>query len=310
MNIVFTRPEYLWLLLSLPLLVFIHILSLKFIKRKALRFANFEAIEKITGKTVLSRNIILLFFRLFIVLLFVFSASGTVLWYMGYASDFDFVLSIDASSSMLADDYNPNRLEVAKDAAIIFIDSLGAKTNLAVMTFAGVTYLKYPLKNIDRGVKSAIKEIGIEHAGGTAIGGAIQEGTNRLMEANQARVIIILTDGQNNVGIDIDEAIYYANEYGVTVHTIGVATQEGGTLEGLSFISKLDEESLKHISEETGGQYFHVGNREEMTEAFQDIARSRKQKLSWHMGFFLMILALILLFFEWILQNTKYRTIP
>lgn len=312
MNLVFTRIEYLWFLLALPILVLVHILSLKFIKRKALKFANFEAIEKVTGHSILSRNITLLFFRLFIVLLFVFSAAGVVLFYVGQSSDFDFILAIDASSSMVANDYSPNRLEVAKDSAKVFMDSLNSKANVGLITFAGVPYLKQPLTSDYSLVSDAIDGVGIEHAGGTAIGVAIITGANMLtnLDSGRSKVIILLTDGQNNVGVDVDQAIAYANERAVMVHTIGVATREGGSLTGLDFISKLDDKTLRHVSEKTGGMYFHAGSREDMESAFKAIATSTTDKLSWKLGFPLMIFALVLLFFEWVLQNTKYRTIP
>lgn len=310
MNIVFTHAEYLWFLAAIPILILVHVLSLKIVRRKALSFANFEAIERVTGKTILSRNVTLLFFRLFILLLLVFSAAGTILYYVGYSSDFDFVLAIDASSSMLADDYSPNRLEVAKESALAFIDSLNSKTNVGVITFAGVTYLKQPITDNLADAKKAINEIGVEHAGGSAIGVAIQAGTNMLMESERSRVIIVLTDGQNNVGIDVDEAIVYANENAVAVHAIGVATKEGGTLSNINFISKLDEEALQHIAEKTSGKYYHAGSRQELIDSYKEIATSTRQKLQWKLGVPLMMLALMLLFLEWILQNTKYRTIP
>src|SRR3989344_2294049 len=121
MEITFTNPEYLWFLFVIPILILVHFAGLRSTRRKALKFANFEAIERVTGGQVLSKNLFLLTIRLIIVILFVLALAGTIYWYAGQGSDFDFVLAIDASNSMLATDLPPNRIEVAKIRAQEFI---------------------------------------------------------------------------------------------------------------------------------------------------------------------------------------------
>ena len=120
---------YLTFLVSVPFFVVMHFLILRHTKRRALKFANFEALARVTGMELLNRNIIVLVIRLAAILALILSAAGTVIWYTGNVSEYDFVLAIDSSSSMLANDFYPTRLEAAKklgieDVPVIVADDL------------------------------------------------------------------------------------------------------------------------------------------------------------------------------------------
>ncbi len=294
----------------MPLMVLAHYLSLRYTRRRALKFANYPAIERITGKRILSKNYTLLAIRLTTLCLLVLAVSGTVLWYEGRTSDFDFMLAIDASGSMLATDYAPNRLEAAKNAANLFVDNLPGKSTVGVISFAGVSFIKQrPTSDIEK-VKNAIKNISIEIVGGTAIGSAIITSSNLLAESDRAKVLILLTDGQNNVGPSIDTAVDYANGNHLTINTIGIGTKEGGEFPNLTFVSKLDPATLKLISNSTGGKYYEAKNETELENAYKEIALSSTQKLSVDLSLYFLFIAILLLFVEWGLANTKYRTLP
>ncbi|NIO20649.1 MAG: VWA domain-containing protein [Candidatus Aenigmarchaeota archaeon] len=291
-------------------MVLAHYLSLRFTRRKALKFANFPAIESITGKKILSKNYTLLILRLATLCLLIFSVAGTTLWYEGQTSEFDFMLAIDSSGSMMATDYTPNRLDAAKGAALLFVDNLPERSNVGIVSFAGVSFIKQkPTSDLGK-IVGAIENISIEPVGGTAIGSAIITSSNLLSESEQAKVLILLTDGQNNVGPSIETAIEYANENYITVNTIGIGTEEGGGFPNLTFVSKLDPNTLKLISNSTGGKYYGARNETALSEAYKEIALSSIQKLSTNLSLLFLFLAIILLFLEWGLANTKYRTLP
>jgi len=312
MDITFANPLYLWFLAAIPLLILAHFISLRFTTKKALKFANFKAIEYITGKRILSKNYIMLALRIFTLLLIILAVSGAVLWYEGEASDVDYMLAIDSSGSMLADDYKPNRLESAKNAASLFISSISGETEVGVLSFAGVSFIKQrPTKDIFMASR-AVENITIEMVGGTAIGSAIISSTNLLTDSGRSNVIILLTDGQNNVGPSVDEAILYANENHVTVYTIGMGTEEGGELSDIdvAFVSKLDSETLNRIAEETNGKYYRARNESELSEVYETIALSSVKKISFDLSLAFLLIVTILLFVEWGLINTKYRTLP
>jgi Ca-activated chloride channel family protein len=287
-----------------------HYLSLRFTRRKALKFANFPAIERITGKKILSKNYTLLFLRMATLCLLIFSVAGTTLWYEGQTTDFDFMLALDSSGSMLATDYTPDRMGAAKSAAMMFVDNLPGRSTIGVISFAGVSFIKQkPTSDLEK-IRSAINNISIERVGGTAIGSAIITSSNLLAESERAKVLILLTDGQNNVGPSIDTAVDYANENHLTINTIGIGTKEGGALPNLTFVSRLDTDTLKIISNSTGGKYYEARNETELSNVYREIALSSVQKLPVNLSLLFLFLAIILLFAEWGLANTKYRTLP
>ena len=132
----FTNPYYLLTLIAvIPLIIFIHFFSLKHTRRKALKFANFEAMEKVTGTQILSKNLTMLYLRLFMVILFVLALSGVQFTYYGSITDRTHVLAIDSSTSMKATDIEPNRLEAAKIAASTFIDNLPQGSKAGIISF-------------------------------------------------------------------------------------------------------------------------------------------------------------------------------
>jgi Ca-activated chloride channel family protein len=308
--VTFSNPVYLWFLVAIPLMVLAHYLSLRFTRRKALKFANFPAIERITGRKILSKNYTLLLLRLVTLCLFIFSVAGTALWYEGQTTEMDFILAIDSSGSMLARDYEPNRMEAAKGSALLFVDNLPGTSRVGVLSFAGVSFVKQRPSSDMEEVRDSIENISIELVGGTAIGSAIITSSNLLAESEKAKVLILLTDGQNNVGPSIETAIDYANENHLTINTIGIGTEEGGDLPNLTFVSKLDPITLKLISNSTGGSYYGARNETELSNAYKDIALSSVQKLSLNLSLYFLFFGLILLFVEWGLANTKYRTLP
>jgi len=309
-EISFINPHFLWFFLALPILILLHFISIRYTKAQALRFANFPAIEKITGQKLISKNYLLLILRLVTFSIIILAISSPVLWYTGRSSNFDFVLAIDASGSMAATDYNPNRLETAKAAANIFVDNAPADSRIGVLTFSGISFLKRMPSNDFERVKESIADIKIEYVGGTAIGSAIIDASTILMTGNKARRILLLTDGQNNVGPDISDAIEYANDKHIIIDTVGMATKEGGVMPGLTFVTILDEESLKNISQSTGGYYFRVENETGLVEAFRRLSISSEQKISTDLTVPALLVAFVLLFLEWGLLNTKFRTLP
>jgi Ca-activated chloride channel family protein len=313
MEISFINPAYLWFLASVPLLIVIHFISLRFLRRRALLFANFEAMSRILGKRSqeLSKNTVPLITRCLILFFFILAASGTMLVYEGQRTDFDFVLAIDASSSMLADDYLPNRLEAAKYAARLFVDALaGLETNVGVISFGGVVYTEaFPTNNLED-VKLAIDSIQASSAGGTDIGDALIAATNLLVSSERAPVIILLTDGQSNVGTPPLEALNFTMKSGVTAHTIGIGTAQGGRFQNISVVSKLDETTLRTISSNTGGRFFKVESRDELESVYRQLALSTETRLTTDLSLALMLIGIILLVMEWTLLNVKYRTLP
>ena len=308
MEIIFNSPEYLWFLFSIPLLIFAHFATLKNVKRRAVKFANFAAIQRITGGEVLSKNLSLLIIRIIILLLFILAIAGATFIYTGMASNYDYVLAMDNSNSMIVEDFEPTRFEAAKIAAKDFVNQLDPDNYVGVLSFSSVSMIESQLSNDFLHVKAVIDRIELSEVGGTDMGQAIVNGANLLWDSDKGKAIILITDGQSNIGISLDEAVNYANLRNVIVHTIGIGTPEGSSFFGTILV--LDEESLIYIAEHSGGKYFRAENFEELESAYNQIVNLTERKISQNLNMSFIFLALLLLLYEWILINTKYRTIP
>lgn len=228
MEIVFTNPEYLWLLLVVPVIAFVHFSGIKYTKKKAVNFANFEAISRVMGGKLLSKNFFMLGIRIIMVILLVLSVAGATLWYEGQTHNYDVVLAMDASGSMLVDDFYPDRLNASKVAAKTYIDSLLPGDRVGIISFSGISFIEQDLTDDFEKAKSVIEKIDIRPVGGTAIGDAIVSSTNLLTKSKKTKVIILITDGSGNMGVSINTSVDYAKQNNVIINTIGVGTEEGG----------------------------------------------------------------------------------
>ena len=175
----------------------------------------------------------------------------------------DILLVLDISSSMLADDFLPNRLEAVKETAMNFIYNR-KEDRIGILVFAGEPFIQCPL-TIDKSIlKSLISEIKVasKEYDGTAIGMAIANGTNRFRSSDvESKVMILLSDGSNNSGeIDPITAAELASQFGIKIYTIGAGTDQAFTkIPGRGLIvNEIDESTLKKIANETGGEYFRA----------------------------------------------------
>lgn len=203
------------------------------------------------------------------------------------------VIAIDVSSSMLAEDFAPsNRLEVAKHDAIAFVRGRSAD-RIGVVAFAGEALTQVPVTLDYPVVEQAITDIRIGSLDdGTAIGSGLAVAVNRLRRApDKSKVILLLTDGVNNKGlIDPRTAAATAGAYGIKVYTIGVGTEGeapiptgralGGGFRYEVLPVRIDEDLLKEIASETGGQYFRAKDSEALSRIFQQIDQLEKTPVS------------------------------
>lgn len=318
MEIVFNNPAFLWFLIAIPVLIIVHFLTLKYSKKSALRFSNFEAIARVTKEFIsakpyaslfLNRGFIMLTMRIIALSSLIFAVVGTILWYEGETSDFDFILAIDSSSSMLADDFTPNRLEATKVAAGLFIDILAPQSKAGLVTFGGTSYVEQKPTDDMTLVRGKIQNISVSKIGGTDIASAIITSSNLLIGGKRGKAIILLTDGQSNVGVSVEDGITYAKNDNVIVHTIGVGTEAGGKFLGVDVLSKLDDTTLKKIASLTGGEYFRADDKVALVNAYRDISGLTKRRLSINLSPILLLITLILSVIEWVLLNTVFRTI-
>ena len=225
----------------------------------------------------------------------------------------DIVLVLDTSSSMLAEDFKPNRLEAVKDAAKEFIKNRSGD-RIGLLVFGKDTFIQCPL-TIDYSVlNNLLSEVTVMEPkyDGTAIGVAIANGVNRLRNSDsESKVIILLSDGSNNVGsIDPISAAKIAKEYNIKVYTIGAGTNQSITqIPGRGFVrNEIDEDTLKGIAEVTNAKYFRATDKKSLSGIYREIDNLEKSEITvsyfssyqeiyiWFLsvGFFLLIIHEIL----------------
>ena len=225
----------------------------------------------------------------------------------------DIVLVLDTSSSMLAEDFKPNRLEAVKDAAKEFIKNRSGD-RIGLLVFGKDTFIQCPL-TIDYSVlNNLLSEVTVMEPkyDGTAIGVAIANGVNRLRNSDsESKVIILLSDGSNNVGsIDAISAAKIAKEYNIKVYTIGAGTNQSITqIPGRGFVrNEIDEDTLKGIAEVTNAKYFRATDKKSLSGIYREIDNLEKSEITvsyfssyqeiyiWFLiiGFFLLIISEVL----------------
>lgn len=294
MNISFTHPIYLLFLFGIPILIFFHFFGLKNLRGRSLKFANFEAIARVKGIDLYSKNILLLIFNVIFIILLVFALSGLTINKEVDASSFSFVIAIDNSESMSAVDLLPNRLEVAKETAINFVDSLPFESYVAILSFSGSSKIEQLLTKNKQEIEYAIENIEISEVKGTDIFEAISNSI-KLLDKEKNKAIILLSDGQINIG-KINEAIDYARFNEVLIHTISIGSVEGG--ETSYGFSKLDEDSLKSLAYNTDGKYFNVNNKEELSNSFSQVSETTRKLGSINLSPYLIMVLIILFIIE------------
>ena len=200
----------------------------------------------------------------------------------------DIVLAMDVSTSMLARDFKPDRINAAKDIAVEFI-AQRPSDRMGIVVFAGESYTQCPLTTDRSTLINLMKEVQTDLIeDGTAIGNGLSTAVARLKDSDApSRVVILLTDGVNNRGeVHPLTAAEIAKTYGVRVYTIGVGangmapypvmTPWGVEVQQMQV--EIDEDLLKQIADQTGGRYFRATDNTKLAEIYSEINKMEKTR--------------------------------
>jgi Ca-activated chloride channel family protein len=239
----------------------------------------------------------------------------------------DIVIALDISSSMLARDFAPDRLEAAKNVAMEFISGR-EHDRMGLVVFAGEAFTQCPLTtdravllNLFKDLKSGLIE------DGTAIGNGLATAVNRVKDSEAiSRVVILLTDGENNRGeVAPMTAAEIAKTFGIRVYTVGVGSvgtapypvQTPFGIELREMEVKIDEPLLTEMANVTGGKYFRATSNKKLVEIYKEIDQLEKSKIDVHQFSrrseeFLpfAIIGALLLLASLFLRTTLFRNIP
>ena len=253
-------------------------------------------------------------------------------WKNRQTEGIDIMLAIDVSTSMLAEDLKPNRIEAAKKVAVEFINGR-PNDNIGLTLFAGEAYTQCPM-TVDHAVLlNMLHNMRVDMAqrglidDGTAIGMGIANAVTRLKDSKaKSKVIILLTDGTNNRGqISPAMAAEIAHTFGIRVYTIGVGTNGtapypvpvAGGVEYINVPVEIDSKTLATIAAKTQGEFYRATNTEKLREVYHKIDQLEKTKMrvkqfSKRNEAFapFMLVAVIALFLELLLNNSILRRLP
>jgi len=281
----FAQPYYLFLLILLPILL------LWYFKKgqnqeATVRFSNLDLFPAHVIQNGRMKNLFFILSRILIMMFIIIALArprfvDTI--QETKTKIIDILLVIDQSSSMLAQDFKPNRLEAAKDVAKTFIkDREGDRLGLIV--FAGESYIQCPLTRDTEVLLEFTDQIEIidrDHDG-TAIGMAIANSINRLRESKaKSKTIILLSDGSNNQGeLDPITAADLAANFDIKIYTVAAGTRGLAPFPvkdawGRQFIQQVqvdvDEETLQEIARITNGRFFRATDNESLKEVYREI---------------------------------------
>ena len=329
-GIYFANPDYLWLLLLFPGMIFWHIVTWR--KAQAeLKMPTLSSFQQHSSFWSLVRPLLFVFRILAMALIILAIARPQTVDISTRTKTnkgIDIVMVIDVSSSMLAQDLKPDRLSALKRVASAFVDDR-LSDRIGLVVYAGESYTKTPITS-DKGiVKGALREISYQGLieDGTAIGMGLATSVNRLKDSRaKSKVIILLTDGVNNSGfIDPKIATELAVEFGIKTYTIGLGSNgtarapvgilPNGSFQYAMTKVEIDEALLKEIAAATGGIYFRATDNKKLEEIYAEINKLEKTEVEEFKYYnyeekyrFLVLLALALIAIEWIGRNTVFKS--
>ena len=329
-NFEFLHPQFLWLLVLIPILA----IWLFLVRKKESATLTISSIKGFEVKpSILSKlKPFLHVLRLVALTLLIVAMARPINVSVSKRTKtnkgIDIVMAIDVSASMLARDLKPNRLEALKKVATDFVNQR-PNDRIGIVVYAGESFTQTPITSDKRIVRNTISDIKWGQLdGGTAIGMGLGSAVNRLKESKaKSKVIILLTDGVNNTGfVDPKTATELAVGLGIKVYTIGLGTNgtasfpyakdpRTGKLLFRSSPVEIDEELLQYIAKETEGQYFRATDNTKLKAIYEEINKLEKTEIEEFKYYnyqekyrLLVLLAGLLILIEVPLKNTVFKS--
>ena len=293
----FIWTSMLWSLILIPLLVLLYLRMQRRRAQIALRYGSLGLVQQASGRGVgMRRHVPAILFLVGLTVLFVALARPQMVIGLPKVEGI-VILAFDVSGSMAAEDFEPNRLEAAKAVAIDFVSRQPSTVKVGVVAFSE-SGLSVQIPSADQtAIIDAIERLKPQR--GTSLANGIVASLNTIanltgqepivgfegadvapplnvtpeVSADQSSVIVLFTDGENNMNPDPVEAALLAAERGVRIHTIAVGSPEGIelTVNGFTVFTQVDEAALQQISEITQGIYYNAQDEDDLREVYESI---------------------------------------
>lgn len=323
----YAHPNWFWLGLTLPAFSFWYLINGNK-KRASIQTSDLSAFRKTPFAEYYRCILFGLRMFAFALLIIVIARPQSSDSYEDLTREgINIILAMDVSSSMLSMDFEPNRLESAKEVAAQFVAER-SDDRIGVVVYEGESITQVPLTTDHRVVLNGLESLqtGLLE-GGTAIGMGLATAVNRLKESEgKSKVVILLTDGVNTSGqVNPSDAAQMAELYGIRVYTIGVGTigkarSPIGMRNGRYVYDwvevEIDEETLRDIADVTGGKYFRATSQSKLRSIYEEIDQLEKTRFNvlqykrkTEEFYSFMVTALMLLAAEFLLRNTIFRSL-
>jgi Ca-activated chloride channel family protein len=328
-DVTFKYPEYFWLLLLLPLMIY-YFMVIKRKTRTRILISSTESFNRYRPtlrQRLINLPIILRCCSVVLIIVALARPQSSSKASNVTTEGISIVIALDISESMLAEDFHPNRIEAAKKVATDFIE--GRPNDLiGLVIFSGESFTQCPITSDHSVITNLMKDIKTGMlAQGTAIGEGLATAVARIKDSkSKSKVIILITDGVNNSGsVPPLTAGEIARTFGIRVYSIGVGTTGTApypvpTPFGRQYQNvevQIDEELLTQIAHSTDGRYFRATNNKKLQSIFEEIDRMEKTKievtefkryteeyLPWLLAAFILFVVELLLRYTWL------RTLP
>ena len=278
----FAAPSFLWLLLLIPIAAALYVLAQRRRVRYAARFTNLDLLANVVDASPGRRRHLPAVFALAALAALLLALARPQMTVAVARDNATVVLALDTSGSMMATDVAPSRLAAAQAAASKFLDGLPKRVRVGVVSFETGASVLVPPTDDRASVRSALG--GLEAEGGTALGEAIVRSTElapedggRSADGEQVFSILLLSDGENSVGIDPASATERAKDAGIPVYTVALGTDDGvvEVPDDAGFLHRVqvppDRETLERIADETGGEYFEALTDSDLADVYEEI---------------------------------------
>lgn len=329
-NVTFLNPGFFWLFLLIPIAIawYIWTRNNQSANLKMSSLKGFPASKSVLGKLKPMLFVLRILALSALIIAMARPRTVDISSQTKTTKGIDIVLTIDVSSSMLAKDLKPNRMEALKKVASEFIESR-PNDRIGLVLYAGEGYTKVPVTSDKAVVVDALNDIKFDNVlqDGTAIGTGLATAINRVKDSKaKSKVIILLTDGVNNSGtIEPETASDIAKEYGIKVYTIGLGSNgmamypysvaPNGDFIFRMMKVEIDEQLLKNIAKNTGGRYYRANSNAKLETIYDEINKLETTEIE-ELKFYdydekyrpFLIFAGILLLLEVGLRNTVYRS--
>lgn len=301
-------------LLGLPIVFsgayFLYKYSHKNKTQKAILISNFSLIEEAVQNKKDYWIYSLPVLQILSLCTFCLALSQPSFWINRLAKSAQIILAIDISYSMEASDLRPNRIVAAREAALQFVQNLPAEAELSIELFNRNAILALPLTKNRQIIQNTLQEIDLKTLGsGTAIGEAILLASKTIKKSQKASAdLILLSDGENNSGIDPMQAVSQIDN--LKIYTIGIGSIVGAPVkEGL--ITKMHSETLQDLAYATGGTYYEIWQgSKQLQKIYQSLSSAYAvQKIQIKLWPYLLFFGLLAATLAYILAWTKFRNL-